>query len=219
MMGDETMRVHEIATMLGADDRTITLGEPGRVVVFHRRLGIWEVDREMGFTPDQCKSLREMRQMTAELILFLQECRIFVAQSASGALFFELEKARCHVWEITGTTDEFLNYVWEEEEEELAEADKPALESGVPTPVELIPGHFSISIKDIQVKTPEITSKQVLLQFIRQREFASLEIICDHVPPWIELEADQRGFTIEREQLGKNEVRARLIRGQAGGCC
>lgn len=219
MKGDETMRVHEIATMLGADDRTISLGEPGRVAVFHRRLGIWELDREMAFTPDQCRSLREMRQMTAELIQFLQECRIFVAQSASGALFFELEKARCHVWEIAGITDEFLNYVWEEEEEELAEADKPALESGVPTPVELIPGHFSISIKEIQVKTPEITSKQVLQQFIRQGAFTTLEIICDHVPPWIELEADRQGFTIEREVLGKNEVRARLKKGQAGGCC
>lgn len=213
------MIAHEIATMLGTDDLTTSLGEPGRVVIFRRRVGIWERDREMEFAPDQCKSLREMREKMADLLTFLQECRIFVAQSASGALFFELEKARCQVWEIAGTPDEYLNYVWEQEEEERAEAAAEPAPTGVPTPVELIPGHFSISIKDIQVKTPEITSKQVLQQFIRQKEFASLEIICDHVPPWIEIEADQRGFTLEREQLGKNEVRARLIRDQAGGCC
>lgn len=213
------MIVHEIATMLGSGDRTIPLGESGRVVIYHRRQGIWEVDRMMVFAPDQCTSLREMREKMAGLILFLEGCQIFVAETAGGALFFELEKARCHVWEIAGTPDEFLNSVWEEEEEEQANADTPARVQGMPAPVELIPGHFSISIKEIQVKTPEITSKQVLQQFIRKGEFSSLEIICDHVPPWIELEANRRGFTIEREQLGKNEVRARLIRDQAGGCC
>jgi len=155
----------------------------------------------------------------ADLVLFLGECRIFVAEAASGALFFELEKARVHVWEIAGRPEEYLNTVWEAEEEERAEGAAEPAPAGVPTPVELTPGHFSISIRDIQVKTPEITSKQVLQQFIRQKEFASLEIICDHVPPWIEIEADRRGFTIEREQLGKNEVRARLIRDQTGSCC
>lgn len=212
--------ISEIATMLGADDLNTPLGEPGRVVIYRRRLGIWEKNREMEFAPDQVKGLREMRQKMADLIQFLQECRIFVAQSASGALFFELEKARCHIWEIAGSPDEYLNSVWDEEEEEWAEAAAElALVPRGPTPVELIPGHFSISIKDIQVKTPEITSKQVLQQFIHQREFASLEIICDQVPPWIEIEADRRGFTIEREQIGKNEVRAKLTKDRAGGCC
>ena len=160
-----------------------------------------------------------MREKMAHLIQFLQECRIFVTQSASGALFFELEKARCHVWEIAGSPADYLNYVWEEEEKERAQEAESAPISGIPTPVELIPGHFRISIRDIQVKTPEITSKQVLQQFIRQGEFSSLEIICDHVPPWIEIEADRRGFLIEREQIGKNEVRAKLTKDLAGGCC
>lgn len=213
------MTSHEIATMLGADDLNTSLGEPGRIVVFRRSIGIWEIDREMEFALDQCRDLREMRQKMADLVLFLGECRIFVAEAASGALFFELEKARVHVWEIAGRPEEYLNTVWEAEEEERAEGAAEPAPAGVPTPVELTPGHFSISIRDIQVKTPEITSKQVLQQFIRQKEFASLEIICDHVPPWIEIEADRRGFTIEREQLGKNEVRARLIRDQTGSCC
>ena len=211
---------HEIATMLGADDLNTSLGEPGKIVVFRRNIGIWEIDREMEFALDQCRDLREMRQKMTDLLQFLGECRIFVAEAASGALFFELEKARVHVWEIAGRPEEYLNTVWEDEEEErAAAATDSAPVPGVPTPVELIPGHFSISIKEIQVKTPEITSKQVLQQFIRQGNFSTLEIICDHVPPWIELEADRKGFTIEREVLGKNEVRAKLTKDRAGGCC
>lgn len=213
------MTAHEIATMLGADGLNTPLGEPGIVVIYCRRLGVWKRDREITFAPDQSEGLREMRKKMADLIQFLQECRIFVAQSASGALFFELEKARCHVWEIAGSPADYLNYVWEEEEKERAQEAESAPVSGIPTPVELIPGHFRISIRDIQVKTPEITSKQVLQQFIRQGEFSSLEIICDHVPPWIEIEADRRGFLIEREQIGKNEVRAKLTKDLAGGCC
>jgi len=78
------MIAHEIATMLGTDDLTTSLGEPGRVVIFRRRLGIWERDREMEFVPDQCKSLREMREKMADLLTFLQECRIFLLRTGEG---------------------------------------------------------------------------------------------------------------------------------------
>ena len=82
----------------------------------------------------------------------------------------------------------------------------------VPVPLEDTPGNFFISIKETQGKRPELSSKQILQSFIRKGSFASLEIVCDHVPPWIEMESRTVGFKIETERQGPNEVHLKLIK-------
>lgn len=57
-------------------------------------------------------------------------------------------------------------------------------------PVEVSPGNYFISIKEVQGKAPFVSSKQVLLEFICRAGFDALERVCDHVPPRIEMEAE-----------------------------
>ena len=92
----------EIAAILGKNGCSSTLSEPGTVVVYQRQGCSFEPVREMAFALDQEKGLKELRAKMAELIVFLNGCKIFVARSASGALYFELEKAGFSVWEISG---------------------------------------------------------------------------------------------------------------------
>jgi hypothetical protein len=87
---------------------------------------------------------------------------------------------------------------------------------GIPAPEERTPGNFYISIKEIQRNKPEITSKQVLQQFIRKGGFHTIEIICGHVPPWLEVEAADGGLTYEAEQLGRNEIKVKIVKNAAG---
>ena len=94
------MCIREIAAIIGANGATISLNEPGSMVVFRRVCGSWQKDREMAFALSPGQGLRDLRGKTEELESFLSDCRIVVARSASGALFFELEKARRSVWEI-----------------------------------------------------------------------------------------------------------------------
>ena len=58
--------------------------------------------------------------------------------------------------------------------------------------------------------TARDSSKQVLQQFIQSGGFLVLEIVCSHVPPWIEVEAERRGYTLETEQIEKDSVKVRL---------
>ncbi len=67
----------------------------------------------------------------------------------------------------------------------------------IPAPVEIAFGRFTISIKEIQGNHPEVSSRMVLQEFIRTGAFIELEIVCDHVPPWIEVEAERLGIAIE----------------------
>ena len=213
------MCISEIAVLTGSNGQTIPLNEPGTIVVFHRNRGGWQPARTLPFALDDANGLAGLRRKMAELVTFLGPCRSFVAASASGAAFFELEKARCQVWEISGTPDEFLDTVWREaKEEQEASAPVPA-GAGIPAPLETALGKFTISIKDIQGKRPEISSKQVLQQFIRRGAFTELVITCDHLPPWIEVEAERLGISVETGYPGPHEVRVILKKAEEGTCC
>lgn len=201
---------HEVAAII-EDGVTIPLNKPGTVVVFRRDKGSWTKDREMSFKVDPAKGLDEMRGKVGELLKFMEPCKIFVARSASGAMFYELEKAQFNVWEIPGTPDAFLEQVWSEDEKDRNDMAAPAV-SEIPVPLENTSGNFFISIKETEGKRPELSSKQILQSFIRKGNFATLEIVCDHVPPWIESESRTVGFKIETERLGPNEVHLKLIK-------
>lgn len=208
-----TRRFQEIAVLLGESGSTVALGSSGNVVVFRRNVGVWEPSRSLRVSLDHTKGLKELRRQMEDLVKFLESCRIFVAKSASGALYYELEKARCSVWEIDGKPEGFLDQVLRDETKLEIEEAPPA---PVPAPDEKNPGHFTISIKGLQGKRPDLTSKQVLQVFVQAGRFATLEITCDHVPPWIEMEAGQRKYVIETEKTGRNEYLVRLRNPAAG---
>lgn len=213
------MCISEIAVMTGTSGTTVPLNEPGTVVVFRRIRGVWQADRTLPFALDETSGLAGLRRKMAELVTYLGPCRSFVAASASGAAFFELEKARCQVWEMSGTPDEFLATVWREAKEEQ-EASAPVTPgTSIPAPVETSPGVFAISIKEIQGKRPEVSSKQVLQQFIRRGAFTELAITCDHLPPWIEVEAERLGISVETGYGAPHEVRVVLRKAHEGSCC
>jgi Fe-only nitrogenase accessory protein AnfO len=201
---------NEVAVIV-EDGETVPLNTPGTVIVFKREKGVWEKDREMVFAVDPTKGLGDMRGKVAELLRFMDNCRIFVARSASGALFYELEKAKFNVWEIPGAPDAFLEQVWSEDEKDRAEPSSPSL-AAIPVPIENTHGNYFISIKETQGKRPELSSKQILQSFIRKGMFATLEIVCDHVPPWIEIESRTVGFKMETRRLGPSEVYLKLTK-------
>lgn len=205
----------EIAVFLGADGASASLDEPGKVVVFRRTLGSWVLNREKQFFMGDARGMRELRMKMGEMLQFMDGCRIFVAKSITGVPYFELEKAGCAVWEYGGEPSVFLEHVWQQEEKEL-EMEKAQDSPGMPAPEERTPGNYYISIKEIQRSMPEITSKQVLQQFIRRGGFRTLEIICGHVPPWLELEAATGGITYEAEQLHRNEFKVKILNRAAG---
>ena len=212
------MCIAEIAVITGSDGRTVPLSDPGTVVVYRWERGWWMAERRLPFELDADSGLAGLRARTGELTRFLGECRTLVAQSASGALFFGLEKAGFSVYEIAGNPSEFLTTVWQEaKEEQEAKTPLPA-GADIPAPLEIAPGKFYISIREIQGNRPEVSSKQVLRPFIQQGSFSELEIACDHIPPWIEMDAERLGYQISSERTGLHDLKV-LIRRPAGGCC
>ncbi|HWQ67272.1 MAG TPA: Fe-only nitrogenase accessory AnfO family protein [Methanospirillum sp.] len=207
--------IPEIAVMIDQEGGTTTLSGPGEIVVYSRIQCSWEPVRSVPFSLDQSQGLAQLREKMRGLVVFLGKCKIFVTRTASGAIFFELQKAECSVWEIAGRPEMFLDEVWREEEHQDCQSSSGSVD--IPVPSELKPGHYVVSIKDIQGKRPEVSSKQVLQRFIRTGAYQKLEVICDHVPPWIALESDCCGFSMGTDRIGPSEVKVTLVKTQSHG--
>lgn len=207
----------EIAVFLDNRGCAGAFGEPGLVRVYRRWQKTWAADREMAFALTGEGGLKGLRRQWPALLDFLGECRTFVASSITGVPYYELEKAGFNVWEQSGDPLAFLEEVWAGEERERTANDAPPAAPGPLGPVEKAPGHYYISLKEIQARNAGITTKQVLLPFLRRGGFASLEVVCDHLPPWLEMDLALGKYSWTSEKSGDKETRILIKADGAGG--
>ncbi len=204
----------EIAVHVGENGETTSLNEKGTIIVYQKRQGKWNVSRAKDFYLDQGLGLKDLRRQMEDVISFLSDCRIFVGLSIVGVPYFALEKAGFSVWEFEGKPVEFLDYILAQEETR-AEQESQKPNNVVPSPVETSAGCYKLSLKEIQENNLGVTSKQVLLPFLRKGKFYSLEVICSHLPPWLEAELMSGNLTSSVEKISSNELRVII----AKKCC
>lgn len=202
--------VREIAAFTDGQGKSASLLGPGKIVVYQRQENSWQPIRERTFSLDQSRGLKGMRQQMEELVAFLGDCKVFVGQSVVGMPYFELEKAQISVWECEGIPSEIFDSIVLEEE--TVPEEKTVL-IPIPTPREKAPGCFFISIKEVQENELGVTTKQIVMPLLAKKEMQNLEILCNHLPPWLEPEAAARGFTISAERLEAHVYRVLLQRG------
>ncbi|QJW47216.1 nitrogenase [bacterium BFN5] len=205
------MRVN-IAVAVDPNGSTTSLYEPGRIVVYRKEQGTWRVAQEFVYDLEQDKGVRHMRQKIDEVVRFLAaESQVFVGLSVIGIPYFEIEKAGLSIWEFEGNPEEFLDYIITKEEEAQLERDQ-IQPVAIPEPQETAPGHYAISLKEIQENHSGVTTKQVLLPFLQKGAFNNLEILCNHVPPWLEAMAMGKNYDYLKEQINSKEVKVNLAK-------
>ncbi|HWP96756.1 MAG TPA: Fe-only nitrogenase accessory AnfO family protein [Syntrophomonadaceae bacterium] len=195
----------EIAVLVGMRGESATLYDSSEVVVYQKSCHHWNPVRSMPFVLEENMGLPQLRVKMKELVDFLAECRTFSALSICGLPYFELEKAGFRIWEMEGLPVDFLQIILNEEEVVLKE--ETIKENPEPAAKEIFPGHFLISLKEIQVCGQGRSSKQIILPILRQ-EFKTLEILCDHLPPWLEakmLDGEVQG-TVDKTASGETRI-------------
>lgn len=205
----------EIAVFVDEDGKTASLMQRGKIIIYQKKQGLWQALREKDFALDNHQGISGLRKSMAEALNFLDNCKVFVALSVVGLPYFELEKAYCSVWEFDGLALALLDYVLAKEEENHAFDENQGQTEAIPTPLEVSPGSFQISLKEIQKNNSGITSKQALLPFLRQGQFYFLEVLCDHIPPWLEVELLEGKLIGDVQKISKDETRVKISK----ACC
>ena len=198
---------NEVAVMLGADGKTVSLNEGGILTIYQRNgchcSGFhWQQSREKHISLGEIRGIKELRVKMAEVIAFMGDCRQLIIRNVTGVPYFELEKAGFNVWEADGNPLDYLDQVDLESNNSIENADEENHE--VPVPLEVFPGCYRISLAEIQQNHTHFTSKQVLLPFLHQGNFHLLEILCDHIPPWLEAGLISGEYIGSIEACGRN---------------
>lgn len=175
----------EIAVLTAENGAIAALAEASEIQVFKYSGHIWEKIRVLSLAIPWTQGLQGMRRYMQIIVEFLGECHTLAGLSVTGLPYFELEKAGCTIWEMSGSPSQVLEHI---REAEAAAAELPHDKIIMPSllPQEIAPGCYFISIKEIQNCNHNITSKQILFPLLRKMNFDSLEVICSHVPPWLE---------------------------------
>lgn len=175
----------DIAVFISGNGSTAALEEPGKVVIYRRQQGKWQQVGETAFCLNHTSGMAGVRRQLAAMIEVLGQCRVFVARAVSGLLYKELEQAGFSIWEFGGKPTDFLEYVLVQEE--LAARQPAPVTAPAPAIVETGPGCYQVSLKDVQQSGGGLTSKQVL-QPLLSGNFYQVEVLCSHIPPWLEAE-------------------------------
>lgn len=174
----------EVAVFISESGHSASMYNATHLRVYQCQGDKWHINRQLPFQIETSLSLKEIRSLMAPVQDFLGSCRVIAGQGITGVACFELQKAGFSIWTTEGLPDEFLNDI--REAEIKAEEQEGSNTSNPPAAEEISPGRYRISLIDVQKNQGTLTSKQVLLPILNRGRFDSLEIICDHVPPWLE---------------------------------
>ena len=199
----------EIGAFVDETGRAAALSQPCSLRIYRRDRGQWRLDRSASLNLADASGLADLRRRVAEIIAVFGECKTALAAAFQGAALHELEKAGIELWEVDGEPAALLDTILFEEEKAAQQADKS---TALPFPVleNLGEGKFSLSIAEVQRSSGGLTSKQVLLPILQQGSFRELAILCTHVPPWLEAEANSRGWQLRTEKTSGAQFTATI---------
>lgn len=201
----------EIAVFQGINGKTQSFLEPGIVKVYSGRMEEWKVTKEIIFRIDNITSLKMVREKIKNMVEALGDCKIFVGSEVKGIPYNVLDGMGFNTWELEGNAKEFLKFVFDKEEEEAKSVINANKENQVSLIQKVKDGNYFLNLKKIQENDANLTSKTILLPFLKSTTFYELQILCNHVPPWFEAEFERLNLKTQRQVLGQNVIRVTVF--------
>ncbi|MDF2944475.1 MAG: anfO [Herbinix sp.] len=209
-----------IAVFVNDEGNAASLVENGFLRLYTKGAKEWIVKSELPFLLDNRKGLIEVRTFIQQLVKRLDGCTVFVAQQVAGQLYYILEANGFNTYEAEGKPEQFLDSIWEDLQLETARITETVmnLDDNKTRKVERYPiqtekeGVYYFNLKQALLADCSLTSKKILIPFLRQRHFQALEIICDHVPQWIASELISLELTSTVTLLEENEYKVSIKR-------
>lgn len=206
--------VREIAVVLDESGQTSTLYDYCAIKVYIKEKEEWKVTSETSLQSNKILDSKLIRESVKNIVESLKQCRVIVAKEVSGIPHTVLDMAGFKIFEVEGEPEEFLDPVLEILEQQEVEKLSSINENDIK--VEPVPlnkeGCYYINLKEIQKSKPGVTSKGALLPFLRNATFYELEVICSHMPPWMESELKRLHMGVDIRKNGSDEYKITIYR-------
>lgn len=198
-----------IAVLENSNGEASSFSETGMVKVYLKNESGWNVINNIIFNIVEIDEIEAIKIKIKSIVEALENCKIFVGSKITGYSYTLFEKKGINAWQMQGKAESFLDYILEKEEELREKSNAINSESEeVPTPIlNGKSGFYKINLKDVLDKNSNLTSKKVLLPFLKNTEFDELEIICAHIPKWFQQEFDDCNLKSTTEESSAGEIK------------
>ncbi|MEL7655116.1 MAG: Fe-only nitrogenase accessory AnfO family protein [Bacillota bacterium] len=198
----------KIAVLLDENNQLTSLELSQKTLLYHETINSWEPLREINWQLAAESDIAKIRNNIQILIEQLGDCRIMVSRKLSGVPYHIFNKMEFHIFEADGVASQKLFRDIIQEIKGVSEKVRP-LDSIAQVPVSpQNDGTYYLNLIELQRAFPEVTSKQALKQFLEETPFNKLELICSHMPPWIETVAAVKNFDWKIEKLDELSCKA-----------
>ncbi|MDY9927757.1 Fe-only nitrogenase accessory protein AnfO [Methanosarcina sp.] len=205
----------KIAVVENDNWQTSSIFEPGSITTYEDGEE-WKVMNRFENKVCNAKGMAAVRIAAADTIKQLDDVKVIVASEIPGIASGIFQAAGFDIFIVENSVLDVLDSVKKEMLEAIEKRQKePAkfdimqfLEPGVNK------GDFSLNMEKILSKNPELTSKKILIPYLKIGEFNRLDVICSHTPKWFVTDLGALGFEYETVNESLNKRTVRIVRVQ-----
>ncbi|AKB78123.1 AnfO protein, required for Mo- and V-independent nitrogenase [Methanosarcina horonobensis HB-1 = JCM 15518] len=206
----------KIAVVENENQKTSSIFEPGFIAVYEEEAGEWKTLNRFENKVCNAKGIAAVRTVVADTVKQLGDVKVVVASEIPGIASGTFQAAGFDIFLVdSGVLDvldsikkEMLETIEKRKEEPRKFDIMEFLEPGENK------GDFSINIEDIMFKNPDLSSKKILIPYLKKGEFNRLDVICSHVPKWFLTDLGVMGFEYETVNESQNRKTVRIVRAQ-----
>ena len=203
----------KIAVVENNNQKTSSIFEPGFVAIYEEDGGEWKVLNRFENKVCNAKGIAAVRMAVGDTVKQLDDVKIVVASEIPGIAFGTFQAAGFEIFLVENSALDVLDSVKKEMLEVIEERkEKPQkfdimqfLEPGMNK------GDFCLNMEEILSKNPELTSKKILIPYLKNGEFNRLDVICSHIPKWFNIDLGVLGFEYETVNELPNKKTIRIV--------
>lgn len=172
-----------IAVLVGPEGNTGGFDKDGTIRVYSKVNCKWTVIRYMEYCTENIMDSAALHKKIREIGDWLANCKIIVVNRIRGIHYIAFEEKQISMLELQGSPETFLDDIIECVEHHRTGKEIPMEHNTI---FEVQEGIFHTDLREVMKGNTSYNSKQILLPFIKKHKFSTLEIICDHIPKWLE---------------------------------
>lgn len=206
-------RILKIAVVESDNQKTNSIFEPGFVATYEEDGGKWKVLNRFENKVCNAKDIATVRTAVMDTIKRLDDVKIVIASEIPGIAFGIFEAAGFEIVLVENSALDVLDSVKKEMLEAIEKRQEKTLKFDIMQFLEpgINEGYFYLNMEEILSKNPQLTSKSILIPYLKNEEFYRLDVICSHVPKWFDKDLVALGFEYETVNVLSNKKTVRIV--------
>lgn len=191
--------LNAIAVFRDDNDQLARFDEMTHWVVYTKEETVWRKSDRVPFQPVLSGEIATIRENINKMIEDFKTCKIIIAKSLTGIPYQIFDKSGFIICESEAFDLDLLEAIQKDLIRNTHDENNNK-DLVPPAPGETDQsGYYFLDLTQLKQKHPEMSSKMVLLPFLKNTPFYSLDLVCDHIPPWFDqkLEEMKLAYTIQ----------------------